>query len=201
MMCFHLLRPYKAPEKHPPCCFNVWACARVCACQSFCFPACTDMGHLLKKSVWLMTGTTPKTKIQKTNEGSKRGECSHCHQTLHFPRNKGRIWTVFPQAALWMNPGSQHLPYINSMKTGLAISHSVIYWSNEWPRSGSKNALEYNVAIHASSSRRSGSRANFLPSRSWRRLPKLNMGFIRRNKYHYNVRLEHSLLLVQQALL
>lgn len=198
MMCFHLLRPYKAPEKHPPCCFNVWARARVRACQSFCFPACTDMGHLLKKSVWLMTGTTPKTKIPK-NKTREVYEENAATVTKH---------STFPETRAGFEPFSLKLLYewIQAQSISLILTEmkfpilSFIDPMNgrdlevKMPRSTTWPFMPAAVAEGLGA----GQTFN---GRSWRRLRKLNMGFIRGNKHHSNVRLERSLLLVQQALL
>lgn len=138
MMCFHLLRPYKAPEKHPPCCSM---CKRVCGFVCLrererlrvCFPACTNMALLWKKPVSYEQDKTPDTD-SKTQMGEvNMWECSPLHhdwKTLHFPREGNGLWTLFfIQFYEWVQ-GWKHVLYINSMKTGRALS--VTYWSDEW---------------------------------------------------------------------
>lgn len=141
MMCFHLLRPYKAPEKHPPCCSM---CERVCGfvClrervrQCFCFPACTDVTFEEAWELWTRQNT--QTRFQKTNEGSKHGRMQPPSPRLKkntplSQRRKRALNPLFAVTVLWMSSGWKHVPYINSMKTGLANFPSVIYWSDEWP--------------------------------------------------------------------
>lgn len=169
MVCFHLLRPYKAPEKHPPCCSM---CERVCGfvClrervrQCFCFPACTDMVLLLKEPE-LWTRQYTQTPVQKTNEGSKHGRMQAQSpwlvkkKTPLFQRRKQALNSLFSITISWMSSDWKHVPCINSMKIGLAYFPSVIYWSDEWLGLKIK-CSKYKVAIHASNSRRPESKAH-----------------------------------------
>lgn len=139
MMCFHLLRPYKAPEKHPPCCSM---CERVCgfvclrASETLCLlPSMHGHGSSLEEACELWTRQNTQTRFQKTNEGSKHGRMRPpppwLKDTPLSQRGKQALSPLLPVTVLWMSSGWKHVLYINSMKTRLGHFPSVIYWSDE----------------------------------------------------------------------
>lgn len=132
MMHFHLLRPYKAPEKHPLCC---WMCERVCVCcvrggtseTLLLLPSMHRHGSPLEEACELWTRQNTPTRFQKTKEGSKHGRMQPPSAWLKkhstFPERKNRLWTLFSLYRFyeWVQAESMSL-IVTQWKRGRQIS-------------------------------------------------------------------------------